>query len=149
MKKTFHAQSTLELIMVIILVLAGIFVMGPYVIRSVNAYMHSWELSVDQANSNPNVEVEAWEVPGSATPPPPPLDCSSFDDNSGDCEVNNGLLNCTWVTWYHDLGGGDCLTITNCANTENLEAGVDCQIGWNPGEECCESEGGSCPFCPH
>lgn len=148
MKKFPRAQSTLELIMVIILVLAGIIVMGPYVIRGVNAYMRSWEIAVDQANSNPNVEINPWEVPGSTTPTPPTLDCSSFENNSGDCEVNNGLLDCTWVTWYHDTGD-DCLEITNCANTENLQAGVDCQIGWNPGEECCESEGGHCPYCPH
>jgi len=53
MKKLFRAQSTLEFMMIIILVLAGIFVMGPYVIRSVNAYLHSWEVSSEQARNQP------------------------------------------------------------------------------------------------
>ncbi len=55
MKKPFRAQSTLEFIMITILVLAGIVVMGPYVIRSVNAYMRSWEISAEQAQHDYSV----------------------------------------------------------------------------------------------
>ncbi|MCX5681549.1 MAG: hypothetical protein NT079_04645 [Candidatus Omnitrophica bacterium] len=54
-KKILLAQSTLEFMMIIILVIAGVVVMGPYVIRSVNAYMRSWEIAADQARFNPNV----------------------------------------------------------------------------------------------
>lgn len=53
MRKPFRAQSTLEFIMIIILVLAGVIVMGPYVIRSVNAYLRSWEVSSEQARNQP------------------------------------------------------------------------------------------------
>jgi hypothetical protein len=148
MKKTFHAQSTLELIMVIILVLAGIFVMGPYVIRSVNAYMHSWELSVDQANSNPNVALDSSEVPGGVPPPSPT--CEDFEGSSSDCEMNNGSLVCTWVErWFSNSDPNEpCFKIEDCVETANLEAGTDCQNNWQPGMECCWSDPG-CAQCPH
>lgn len=150
MKKVFQAQSTLELIMVIILVLAGIFVMGPYVVRSVNAYMRSWEISVDQANNNPNVKLNPWEVPGSTTPSPPSVSCSYFNNNSGDCDINNGLLDCTWVTQWWNYGDASqpCSSANYCIETVNLTAGVDCQGNWFPGMDCCWAQSG-CPMCPH
>jgi hypothetical protein len=61
-KKFFRAQSTLEFIMILILVIAGIFVMGPYVIRSVNAYMRSWEISASQLRHSPQQQVPVAQV---------------------------------------------------------------------------------------
>ncbi|HOD12860.1 MAG TPA: hypothetical protein PLO93_03820 [Candidatus Omnitrophota bacterium] len=130
MKKVFQAQSTLELIMVIILVLAGIFVMGPYVVRSVNAYMRSWEISVSQANSNPNVALNPSEIPGSVPPPPPT--CSQFSGSQGLCETNDGTLDCTWKTVVNH-SGGSCFTTTYCVATTTLS---QCQLPW--GHTCAQ-----------
>ncbi len=52
MKKIKKAQTTLEYAMIIMLVILSIVVMGPYVIRSVNAHMRSWEVSTDQARDD-------------------------------------------------------------------------------------------------
>ena len=41
-----RAQSLIEFTVLIVLVLAGIILMGPYMIRSINAHMKSWQDSV-------------------------------------------------------------------------------------------------------
>ena len=148
MKNTARSQSTLEFIMIIILVLAGVIVMGPYVIRSVNAYMRSWEISASQSKQDLSVRIQPWELPGG--PPPPTLTCGDYDNSSSDCTANNGSLDCTWVKEWFSNGDPNepCSAVTHCAETENLTAGEDCQPGWNPGEECCKSAPG-CPQCPH
>jgi len=115
MKKFFRAQSTLEFIMIIILVLTGIFVMGPYVIRSVNAYMHSWEISAEQARNNPNVQLNPWEMPGG--PPPPPTcatDCSACDEN----ECDNEAPRCMVLEYFQDIGGACVLGPFHCADRD-------------------------------
>ncbi|MFA6379310.1 MAG: hypothetical protein WCX16_05990 [Candidatus Omnitrophota bacterium] len=149
MKKPFRAQSTLEFMMIIILVLAGVVIMGPYVIRSVNAYMRSWENAASQAQSNPSVVLEPWEIPGGPPPPPPPT-CEDFEDNPSDCEMNNGQLDCTWVQRWYSSGDPNqpCWVVEDCAETANLEAGIDCQASWHPGIDCCSQEAG-CAICPH
>lgn len=142
MKKFFQAQSTLELIMVIILVLAGIFVMGPYVVRSVNAYMRSWEISVSQANSNPNVALNPSEIPGSVPPPPPT--CSQFDASQSLCEANDGTLDCTWKITVN-YAGGSCLPIADCVATTTLS---QCQLPYGNSCSMLNSNLGACSSVP-
>ena len=59
--------------MILIAVIASIMVMGPYVLRGVNAYMRSWEISAQEARHDIGQEVPAWAV--EETPPPPPDPC--------------------------------------------------------------------------
>lgn len=85
MRKFFSAQSTLEFIMLLILVLAGIFVMGPYVIRSVNAYMRSWEIAASDAQHK-LVSASQFSVCGNGV-------CEPGENNfncPADCYCGNG-----------------------------------------------------------
>ncbi len=50
---TQKAQSTIEFSTLIILVTLGLIVMSPYIIRSVNAHLKTWEDSVDDSISDP------------------------------------------------------------------------------------------------
>lgn len=59
-------QNTLEYTTIILVVAAGIIVMGPYVIRSVNAHFKSWEDAVNDAVNDPMEEASPSEIP----PPP-------------------------------------------------------------------------------
>lgn len=101
MKKFLNAQSTLEFIMILILVLAGIVVMGPYVIRSVNAYMRSWEISADQARHSPLVQLNPATSSSCGNGICEPgesnsnciQDCPSFCGNSF-CDVGETDANC-------------------------------------------------------
>lgn|GEM_PF-650035 len=111
MKKPFRAQSTLEFIMIIILVLAGVVVMGPYVIRSINAYLHSWEVASSQARNKPD-DIENY-VPGSGSDPDCPMvSCRSMGNYSA-CRGSDATRRCCiWIDGYVCSGtngfGGDC-----------------------------------------
>lgn len=148
MKKFFQAQSTLELIMVIILVLVGIIVMGPYVVRSVNAYMRSWEISASQANSNPNVILNPSEIPGGA--PPTVMTCGhpNFQVSKAACELNNGSLDCTWKeTWTTSPTNpsGGCQVATSCVATTTLS---QCQLPYGNSCSMLNSDPGACNSVP-
>lgn len=145
MKRFFCAQSTLEFMMITLLVLAGIMVMGPYVLRGVNAYMRSWELSADQARNNPTVIIQPWEVPGGGTPPATcETDCS-ICQGPNECSTNNS---CTFVTRHMNLDPPEpCAIATYCVKTTVL-SDDDCEGNWTPGEDCCQTDPG-CPECPH
>lgn len=56
---TQKAQSTIEFSTLMILVMIGLIVMSPYIIRSVNAHLKTWEDSVDDSISDPLVNVPA------------------------------------------------------------------------------------------
>ena len=43
------AQSTMEFCAIIIFVIIGILVMGPYIIRSINAYFHGTKESIKES----------------------------------------------------------------------------------------------------
>lgn len=60
------AQNVLEYTTLILVVAAGIIVMGPYVIRSVNAHFKSWEDAVNDATNDPMEEADLSDIP----PPP-------------------------------------------------------------------------------
>ena len=59
-------QSIVEYSTIIIVVMLGIIVMGPYVIRSVNANLKMWEDAVNDSVSDEPVEADVSEIP----PPP-------------------------------------------------------------------------------
>jgi hypothetical protein len=144
MKKIFRAQSTLEFIMIIILVLAGVMVMGPYVLRSVNAYMRSWELSADQAKNNPTVIIQPWELPDG---PPPPPSCATDCEycTQADCRAPK----CMWRIVYSDYGSptpGECQLIQEKCRMYNPG---DC-TDFTPPNDCCYEESAcSASGCPH
>ena len=114
MKKFFRAQSTLEFIMILILVLAGILVMGPYVIRSVNAYMRSWEISAEQTKHNPNVALLPQDLDPNISPPETCEDVVCSDYSYDSCPTG-GLQCCLKYYW---LDGYYC-TPTNQACISN------------------------------
>lgn len=61
-----NAQHTLEYMILLILIMAGIIIGGPYVIRSWNAQVKGWEDSVIDSMTDPLVEapVTAVSIPG-------------------------------------------------------------------------------------
>ncbi len=56
MRLSKEAQSTLEYLTVMVLVMVGIVVMGPYVIRSVNAHLKMWEDVADDSYTDPMIK---------------------------------------------------------------------------------------------
>jgi len=58
MRKSQKAQSMIEYTLVIMVAMAAIIVMGPYVIRSINAHMKGWEETVDEAMNDPLKQTE-------------------------------------------------------------------------------------------
>ncbi len=54
-----NAQHTLEYMILLILIMAGIIIGGPYVIRSWNAQMKGWEDSVSDSMTDPLQESNA------------------------------------------------------------------------------------------
>jgi len=115
MKKPFRAQSTLEFIMIIILVLAGIVVMGPYVIRSVNAYMKSWETSSSQARHDTTTAITPWQFDPNSIIPCDFVNCDASSNNIGICNtsISSACTSttekarcCTYVQNFECVGGG-------------------------------------------
>ncbi len=51
------AQHTIEYAVVLVLVMVGIIIMGPYVIRSWNAQMKGWEDSVTDSLNDPALKI--------------------------------------------------------------------------------------------
>jgi len=102
-------QSTIEYSMVVMLVMAGIIVLGPYVIRSVNAHFKMWEDTTEEAFTDPLKDRDPEGLPkpqcrcpvkatgcglGSCQPTEMlwqkdcvPLDCEPQETR---CEVENG-----------------------------------------------------------
>lgn len=133
MKKFFGAQSTLEFIMLLILVLAGIFVMGPYVVRAVNAYMHSWESSADQSNSM--VQIPPWELDPNQLMPCNLVNCDGYDGNN--CTVGINRQNCCmYIYKYNDFNNAQSCQSAGggCTKKSTAQAGVSCcNISHNAG----------------
>lgn len=149
MKKFFGAQSTLEFIMLLILVIAGIFIMGPYVVRAVNAYMRSWEASVEQSKHS-MVQIPPWEIDPNQLMPCSLVNCSGYDGDNCTAGINRKNC-CVWVRKYFDQnypnpgGPGTCqlvLTAEGCASKSSAQlpgAGC-CNIAHNAGHHnhlCC------------
>ena len=51
-----NAQHTLEYMILLILIMAGIIIGGPYAIRSCNAQVKGWEDSVKDSMTDPMIE---------------------------------------------------------------------------------------------
>lgn len=126
-KNKFYAQSTLEFIMLLILVLAGIFVMGPYVIRSVNAYMRSWEVAVDQSKQS------LAQVPAGQVDPNVPLPCNQVSCTGGTEDACLGDMNrkncCKWVYKFNSWNNANqCQSVGphGCTEKSTAAAGAGC-----------------------
>ncbi len=113
-----HAQSTLEYIMIIVTVLAAVTVMIPYVFRGVNAYMRSWEVSVQEARHDVGQEVSAWIIDGAEAPPPPECDY----DTPEQCNNNS---ECQWAVLL------DCSS--SCSAEESGCVPAGCPADYHPG----------------
>lgn len=131
MKKFFRAQSTLEFIMILILVIAGIFVMGPYVIRSVNAYMRSWEISADQAKHDPGVTIEPWEIDPNIPQPCNIVSCTGGDALSCGDTISKKAC-CVYVFKFEATGGGGCQS----AGGKCMSRSVAGSIQGSSGQSC-------------
>ena len=124
--------------MILIAVIASIMVMDPYVLRGVNAYMRSWEISAQEARHDIGQEVPAWIIENPANPPP--LNCSDFDDNPSNCHV----YGCNWLTYYRPAA---CNPENSCKSDDQIAQLGGCD--WSHGNLCCIAEAG-CPFgCAH
>src|SRR3989338_5072375 len=93
-----NAQHTLEYMILLTLIMAGIIIGGPYAIRSWNAQVKGWEDSVIDSMTDPLMEAP----PGAVTIP-------GCDPNSwGDIGCNMGATDSTGIMF-------------NCSATEILQ----------------------------
>ena len=109
-KKKLAGQHTIEYIILLTLIMAGIIVMSPYVIRSWNANLKGWEDSVVDSQEDPFLEAGPITIQG--------CDPSGWEDQG----CNFGIAqNCT----------GSSLS---CSKVESLEirtfspGGCECLI---------------------
>lgn len=126
-----QAQHLIEYSVLIILVLAGIIIAGPYVIRSWNARVKSWDDSVTESMQDPLLEA-----------PPDTVTIPGCDpDPAG------------WINQGCQLGGlgiATCLGQVNCAETQRLETltymplGCECSIKPVPPTARCVYEACCC-----
>ena len=103
-KKHPSSQTTIEMAAIAVFVLVAMTVMGPYLVRSINAYMRSWELSADLGQSGVNVE----GLPGIPEPPPPEcseFECYDFTSQGIDFCQQDTYGCCLWVEKYIDVDG--------------------------------------------
>ena len=57
------AQATIEYCAIAIFVIIGILVMGPYIIRSINAYFHGTKESIKESYLEEITQVPVTEIP--------------------------------------------------------------------------------------
>lgn len=57
------AQSTIEYSALVVFVIIGILVMGPYIIRSINAYFHGTKESIKDSYLEEIEQVPVTEIP--------------------------------------------------------------------------------------
>ena len=81
MRLSKKAQSVIEYSMIIILVALGIIIVGPYVIRSLNAHLKTWEDVAEDSYSDPFQK-------GGTDFPPPRCRCQTIAARCGLCGCN-------------------------------------------------------------
>lgn len=115
-----EAQSIVEYVLLVTLVAVGIIVMGPYVIRAVNAHLKSWDDVVEDSYSDPFIK-------GPHDFPPP--ECKCVDE-----KVGCGLGNCSATEMYYR---------NNCAPIGCQPLQDSCKVD----DSCCEKGacGEGCP----
>ena len=115
--KGTNAQHTIEYAILLTLIMAGIIIAGPYVIRSWNANLKGWEDSVQDSLQDQHLEVPAGSIPITGCDPDP-----------------------AWVDQGCNLGINDYCTATmvNCGEQEMLSTlsysppGCQCAIPPTP-----------------
>ena len=91
--KSCSGQHTVEIIVLITLIMAGILIMGPYVIRSWNANLKGWEDSAVDSVEDPFLDAPGFSMPGCD-----PLDWEVVGCNLGRFQVCTGeTLSCSPV----------------------------------------------------
>ncbi len=93
-RKNNSGQNVLEYMIIMALVMAGIIIGGPYVIRSWNAHLKGWEDSVKISQEDPLLE-----APVSNAINPPNCVYSLLD---------LGCSGTSWVQVEHYIGGSNC-----------------------------------------
>ena len=59
-----HGQSLIEYSLIVLLVILGIVVMGPYVLRSINAHFKIWDEEIQDSHNERIVDPGALSFPG-------------------------------------------------------------------------------------
>jgi len=132
------AQSTIEFSVVIIVICAAILLMGPYVIRGINAHMKGWEDAVYDSMSDPLMPVA--DVPNIPT--------SGCSYNCGDkicCAGVENKDNC--IKDCNTCGDGYPCSESDCVDPDTPER--CCEDGWDSCQTgaaatevfCCAQEG--------
>jgi len=127
------AQSTIEFSVVIVVICAGILLMGPYVIRGINAHMKGWEDAVYDSMSDPLMPVSdlpAIPTTGCGYNCPDGICCSGVE-NKDNCIKDCNTCGDGYPCWDDDCKNKD--TPENC-----------CEDGWDDlhGDGwCCAQEG--------
>lgn len=144
MRRSEFAQSIIEYCLVATLVAAGIILMGPYVIRAVNAHLRSWEDSVYDSVNDPLLQTANVDFP------PPICDCSK--KVKGACNGSGTSTTCDPITKVCTSTAVTCTdiqmfytqvcTIINCGpTTAECKPDPSCCTNWVPTGAC----GVGCP----
>src|SRR3989338_373736 len=114
-RRNKSGQNIIEYSLLLILVMAGVYVMGPYVIRAWNAQVKGWEDSIEDSHSdqllppgatptlNPPCDCLLINPCGLTTPCCGQGTCQSFEDSrqfictplGSGCNPNDGKFTCT------------------------------------------------------
>lgn len=126
------AQHSVEYMTVIILIMAGIIIGGPYVIRSWNAQMKGWDDSVTDSLQDTIEEAPLFPVQG----------CDSTPWSDGGCGANrinqcNGAITTCDVLeklWYQNYNpdGCQCNIMFPVPVTIKCTADPSCCMPWSP-----------------
>jgi hypothetical protein len=125
-KRSENAQQLLEYSMLLILVMAAIIIMGPYVVRSWNAQMKGWEDSVTDSFHDPLLEApDVITLPG----------CNPLDWCTGGAICGCGLGGCAETEMsetrvFEPLG---CEAgLPEPVQTERCFSNMSCCTPWTP-----------------
>lgn len=143
------AQSIIEFTIVIMLVIAGILIAGPYAKRAINAHLKGWEDAVDDSLNDPLQQTQDvsglpifCDYDGICDPPAESSDCCDCGSGCGDnicCKDSAGNF------IAGDFAGcPDCSTcgINGCEPGEDANnCCQDCGCDPNDGECCTDNEG--------
>lgn len=93
-----HGQSIIEYIFIAILIILGIVIMGPYVLRSVSAHFKLWDESVQDSSTENITQAPASAMPKINT------NCTCTADQPGSCGGSENGLQCgsTQKSWSHN-----------------------------------------------
>ena len=117
-----RGQSIIEYTLIAILVILGIVYMGPYALRSVNAYFKLWDDSVQDSFEENLNQVPVNAIPNISTN----CVCTSVDEGCG------GGCQAGYHAWTYSCSSQDC----NYAISDSASCTADCN--------CCAATAAGC-----